>query len=177
VSGPGGETAPPSDESLLICSHSAAETRRIGQALGAALRDAPDARTASAAITLIGPLGGGKTCLIQGLAQGLGVSGAVRSPTFTLIHEHRGPVPLYHVDLYRIAAADLEALGLDEIIDHRGVTAIEWGERAEGLVPTKHLRIELQFGRDVRDRRVRMVPRGRRYEQVLAAVRACASWR
>ena len=177
MSGPAAGTAPPSDESLLICSHSAAETQRIGQALGAALTGAPDARTASAVITLTGPLGGGKTCLIQGLARGLGVSGAVRSPSFTLIHEHRGPVPLHHVDLYRIAAADLESLGLDEIIDRQGVTAIQWGERAEGLVPCKHLRIELQFGRDARDRRVRMIPRGRRYEQLLAAVRACASWR
>jgi tRNA threonylcarbamoyladenosine biosynthesis protein TsaE len=177
VSGPGAEAAPPADEPFLICSHSAAETQRIGQALGAALRSAPDAESASTAITLTGPLGGGKTCLMQGLARGLGVAGAVRSPTFTLIHEHRGPVPLHHVDLYRIAAADLDALGLEEIIDRQGVTAIEWGERAEGLVPPEHLQIELQFGRDACDRQVRMIPRGRRYEQLLAAVRACASWR
>ena len=174
--GPRADTAPPG-EPLLICSHSAAETQRIGEALGAALRSAPDAQTASTVVTLAGPLGGGKTCLMQGLARGLGVGGAVRSPTFTLIHEHRGPVPLHHVDLYRIAAGDLEALGLDEIIDRRGVTAIEWGDRAEGLVPPEHLRIELQFGRDACDRRVRMIPRGRRYKQLLAALRACASWR
>jgi len=176
VIGPRADSAPPC-EPLLICSHSAAETKRIGEALGAALRGAPDAQTASTVITLTGPLGGGKTCLTQGLARGLGVGGAVRSPTFTLIHEHRGPVLLHHVDLYRIAAGDLEALGLDEIIDRRGVTAIEWGDRAEGLVPPEHLRIELQFGRDACDRWVRMIPRGRRYEQLLAALRACASWR
>ena len=174
--GPGPETGPP-DEPFLICTHSAEETQRTGEALGVALRSAPDAGTASTVIALVGPLGGGKTCLVQGLARGLGVGGAVRSPTFTLIHEHRGAVPLRHVDLYRLTAPDLEGLGLDEVIDRQGVTAIEWGERAEGLVPPEHLRIELQFGRDACERRLRVIPRGRRYEQLLAAVRACASWR
>jgi tRNA threonylcarbamoyladenosine biosynthesis protein TsaE len=176
VSGQGAETAPP-EKAFLICTRSAAETQRIGHVLGAALRNAPDAETASTVITLTGPLGGGKTCLMQGLARGLGVGGAVRSPTFTLIHEHRGPVPLRHVDLYRIAAPDLDALGLDEIIDRHGVTAIEWGERAEGLVPPEHLRVDVQFGRGPCDRRLQVIPRGRRYEQLLAALRACASWR
>jgi len=101
----------------------------------------------------------------------------VRSPTFVLIHEHRGPVPLYHVDLFRLEAADLESLGLEEIIDSPGVTAIEWGERATGMLPREHLMIEFRFGPAPSDRCLRLIPRGERYERLVAALRGCPSSR
>lgn len=86
------------------------------------------------AIGLIGDLGAGKTALIQGLARGLAVPPAVpiTSPSYTLINEYPGRFPLFHVDLYRLSGgADLEELGLEEILDGAGVAAIEWAQRLD----------------------------------------------
>jgi tRNA threonylcarbamoyladenosine biosynthesis protein TsaE len=165
-----------SDPSIVICTQTADETRRLGEALGEALRRGAGVDAAPVTLALAGPLGAGKTCLVQGLALGLGVSGTVRSPTFTLIHEHRGPIPLFHVDLYRLEAADLESLGLEEIIDSPGVTAIEWAERA-GVLPPDHLMIEFRFGPAASERCLRLIPRGARYERLVAALRGCGSSR
>lgn len=108
---------------LSVRSTSADETRRIGQALGEAARPGD-------VLLLEGEFGVGKTVLVQGLAAGLGVNGSVTSPSFVLMVQHRGRLPLYHVDLYRLdgrlddemldALADAEAAG--------GVCAIEWPE-------------------------------------------------
>ena len=170
---PAGRGAPAPAGAFAICTHTAEETQHLGEVLGATLR--PIATREPTVLALVGPLGAGKTCFVQGLARGLGVSGAVRSPTFTLIHEHRGPVPLYHIDLYRLEAFDLEGLGLEEILDTPGVTAIEWGERAAGVLPPAHLLIELTFGRGESERCLRFIPRGVQYEGLVAAVRRCAS--
>ena len=131
----------------------------------------------AATLGLAGPPGSGKTCFVQGLARGLGVRGVVRSPTFTLIHEHRGPVPLSHVDLYRLEASDLEGLGLEEILDGAGVVAIEWADRAPGALPPEHLLIEFEFGPGESDRCLRFIPRGPLAERCVAVLRACASSR
>ncbi len=131
----------------------------------------------AATLGLAGPPGSGKTCFVQGLARGLGVSGAVRSPTFTLIHEHRGPVPLYHVDLYRLEASDVEGLGLEEILDAAGVVAIEWADRAPGALPPERLLIEFEFGPGESERCLRFIPHGPLSERCVAALRACASSR
>jgi tRNA threonylcarbamoyladenosine biosynthesis protein TsaE len=80
-------------------------------------------------LLLVGPLGAGKTCFVQGLARGLGVTTPVRSPTFVLLVEHRGRVPLAHLDLYRVEGArSLDDLGLEEQGDTH-VLAVEWGEK------------------------------------------------
>lgn len=110
-------------------------------------------RTARAGevFALRGDLGAGKTCLIQGLAEGLGITSPVTSPTFVLIGEHRGRLPLYHVDLYRMdSLAEVRALGLEELLaDWRdGVTAIEWAERAEALVPAETVWLTLEGAGD-----------------------------
>ncbi len=85
---------------------------------------------------LSGPLGAGKTALVRGLGRGLGVSGRVTSPTFVLARQHRGPLPLLHVDAYRLrdsGATDLDDLDLEEALTD-GVAAVEWGEGlVEGL--------------------------------------------
>ncbi len=98
-------------------------------------------------VALSGDLGAGKTCFIQGLAEGLSVSDPVTSPTFVLIAEYAGRLPLYHVDLYRTESLDeVRALGLDELIGGEwgdGVTAIEWAEKAEPLLPTGTIRVRL----------------------------------
>ena len=126
---------------------------------------------------LVGPLGAGKTCFVQGLARGLGVTGYVRSPTFILIHEYAGPVPLYHVDLYRVDPADLDGLGLEEILEGGGVTAIEWADRAAGALPAEQLSVEFAFGEKESDRLLRLEARGDRYRVILEDMARCASSR
>ncbi len=148
------------------------ETRALGEGLGRLLRRC-DARGEVVALT--GPLGAGKTCFVQGLARGLGAGGYVRSPTFVLVHQYPGPLPLYHVDLYRIAPSDLDALGLEEIIEGDGVTAIEWAGTAP--LPPDHLSVELSFGRDENARIVRIGAAGGRSRRLLDGLRACVSSR
>ena len=100
-------------------------------------------------IALSGDLGAGKTCFIQGLASGLGVQGAVTSPTFIMIAEYAGRLPLYHVDLYRTASlGEIRGLGLDEMLDGAGVTAIEWAEKAEALLPARAIRVHISGAGD-----------------------------
>jgi tRNA threonylcarbamoyladenosine biosynthesis protein TsaE len=158
----------------VIHSSAPEETRAAGDTLGRVLVRRGGA---GAVVALVGPLGTGKTCFVQGLARGLGVSGYVRSPTFILVHEYQGPVPLYHVDLYRVARSDLEGLGLEEILDGEGVTAIEWADHAESVLPSEHLRVEFAFGEGESDRLLRLGARGDRYLGILEDVAACASSR
>lgn len=105
-------------------------TRRVGEALAGEL--APDG-----VLLLSGDLGSGKTVLAQGVARGLGIDPAeVQSPTFTLIREHRGPRDrLVHVDLYRLEPAEVEGLGLEELLAGPGVKVVEWAERLPFAVP------------------------------------------
>lgn len=124
-------------------------------------------------VALVGPLGSGKTCFVQGLARGLGVSGYVRSPTFILVHEYRGPVPLYHLDFYRLTPSDVAELGLEEIIEGKGVTAIEWAEHAEGVLPPEYLRVEFAFGEGESDRLLQVSARGDRYRSIVEDVAEC----
>jgi len=107
----------------------AEETLALGRELAAALRPGD-------VIALSGMLGAGKTTLVKGIAQGLDVTEPVTSPTFTLIQEYEGRLPLYHVDLYRIKEAEeLEDLGLEEYFYARGVTLIEWPAKAAAFLP------------------------------------------
>jgi tRNA threonylcarbamoyladenosine biosynthesis protein TsaE len=122
-------------------------------------------------MALIGPLGAGKTCLVRGIAVGLGAPAeAVTSPTFVLIHEYAGRVPLYHVDLYRLDEREAtEGLGLEEYIDSAGVTVIEWAEKASAVLPRDHLRITIEHRGDDR-RRVALQPHGERSARLAAQV-------
>ncbi len=105
-----------------------------------------DALAPGTVIALHGDLGAGKTCFIQGFAAALGIDEPITSPTYTLIGEYEGRLPLHHIDLYRLSGPE-EALGLglEEYFDADGITAIEWAERAEGLLPPDllHIRIEV----------------------------------
>jgi len=106
------------------------ETRELGARLAEEL-------VPSGTLLLVGELGSGKTVLVQGLANGLGIDpGQVQSPTFTLIREHGGGnLRLIHVDLYRLEPGEAGALGLEEIVAGPGVKAIEWAERLPFSVP------------------------------------------
>ena len=97
-------------------------------------------------ITLEGPLGAGKTALTQAIARGLGVDPRiyVTSPTFSLLHEYQGRIPLYHMDLYRLSGGDeIESLGFSEYFYSDGLTVIEWPERLGSLMPPDRLHVAL----------------------------------
>lgn len=98
-------------------------------------------------VLLIGELGAGKTTLAKGIVHGLGAADPeeVSSPTFTLVHEYGDGPKVYHVDLYRIGrVAELESLGLDELLDREAVVLVEWGERFPGLWPEDRIEIRLR---------------------------------
>ncbi len=114
-------------------------TRRIGAMLGCWLRPGD-------IVVVQGPLGAGKTRLIQGIAEGLGVAEPVQSPSFVLIQAYPlpGRVKFYHVDLYRLDNAEaVWALGLWDLFDEMAIIAMEWPERAAGLIPEPYLRVTM----------------------------------
>ncbi len=124
-----------------IVTFSTAETLQFGEALSAAFTDE------LYVITLQGDLGAGKTQLSKGIAKGLGVPDwyYLNSPTFTLVNEYRGRLPLYHLDLYRLGdAAELFELGFNDYLADPGVLVIEWPEKAEELLPSRNL-IEIRI--------------------------------
>jgi tRNA threonylcarbamoyladenosine biosynthesis protein TsaE len=105
-----------------ILTHSEAETMAVAREMACGL-------TPGDVLLLTGPLGAGKTAFVRGLAEGLGCDpDEVSSPTFTLIQEYRGRVPLFHVDLYRLKPVEAADLGLDDLAE-QGVVAIEWPDR------------------------------------------------
>ena len=97
-------------------------------------------------LALFGLLGAGKTALVRGIAAGLGASPtSVSSPTFVLIHEYRGRLPLAHVDLYRLnSMREVDSVGLEEYLSGSTVTAIEWADKGLSILPTDRLEIELR---------------------------------
>ena len=114
------------------------DTRAIGRALASLLR-------AGDVVALGGELGAGKTTLVQGVAAALGVSEPVLSPTFTLVREYRGELPVYHLDVYRLSRLqDVLDLGFEEMTDAGGVTFVEWGDAIDALLPESHLEISLR---------------------------------
>ena len=121
-------------------------------------------------ILLQGTLGAGKTCLVQGIAEGLGINGPVRSPTFILVNEHYGRHALYHIDLYRLSnGAEIEALGLDEYFQGDGITVVEWPERAPFLFSFNHLSILLEHYGESK-RRIVLEGTGDRYSNLMNLV-------
>lgn len=112
-------------------------TMALGEELGRLLKGGE-------VICLTGDLGAGKTHFAKGVARGLGITELVTSPTFTLINEYSGRLPLYHVDVYRLGGPD-EAydLGLEEYLYGDGVTLVEWPGRVEELLPADRLVIEI----------------------------------
>ena len=121
-------------------------------------------------LCLHGELGAGKTCFVQGLAKALGVRRPVGSPTFTLINEYRGRLPLAHVDLYRVrGAGDAFALGLEDYLGGAGVALIEWADKIASLLPGDHLAIRLAHMDDT-TRRALLCATGDRSAALLRAL-------
>ncbi len=123
---------------MTLHSDSPEATERIGRRLGAAC-------VGGELIGLVGELGAGKTCFARGIAAGLDIDPVtITSPSFTLVAEHRGRLPLYHVDLYRLDTASIDALWLREYLFGSGVAVVEWFDRL--TVPVVDERLVVSFG-------------------------------
>ncbi len=127
-----------SKQRKVIITKSAAGTQRFGREIARQLRPGD-------LVCLIGDLGAGKTCLVQGIARGLQVKDYVNSPTFKIINEYQGKMPVYHFDLYRLdGLRDLSGLGYEEYFYGQGVALVEWAEKITPYVPKQYLQIELR---------------------------------
>lgn len=129
-------------------SHSETETEQIGRNLGQALRP-------GTVLAYRGDLGMGKTAFTRGLAKGLGITGRVTSPTFTIVNEYDGRIPLFHFDMYRLENADaLFDIGWEDYLGRGGVCAVEWSERVSDALPPDTLWVTLSRHPDHDDWRV-----------------------
>jgi tRNA threonylcarbamoyladenosine biosynthesis protein TsaE len=120
--------------------HGREETRTLGRELSLTLGE-------NSVIGLSGDLGAGKTELVKGIAEGLGSTDPVTSPTFALVHEYRGGrLPLFHMDFYRLQdEKELDEIGFEDYLRRQGVCAIEWVDRFAARIPREAIRIEIQI--------------------------------
>jgi tRNA threonylcarbamoyladenosine biosynthesis protein TsaE len=130
---------------LVLETRSHAETQALGERLGRAL-------AAGDVVALTGELGAGKTAFVQGVARGLGIRGRVASPSFTIVNEHDGRVPLFHADFYRLVdARELDAIGFEDYFGRGGIVVVEWAERFLDALPKERLDVRIEIvGADTR---------------------------
>jgi tRNA threonylcarbamoyladenosine biosynthesis protein TsaE len=148
-------------KTLQITSHNPQETEQLGSLLGSMLATGD-------IIALCGDLGSGKTTLARGMARGIGLEeGEVASPSFTLVNEYQGTLPLYHIDLYRLAdEKELIAIDYAEYLTADGVVVIEWADRIPQAVPPDALWITLKYLGD-EYREIVLQAKGGRYEMMI----------
>jgi len=130
---------------ILLISNSPEDTLEIARALGAALRPGD-------VVALTGDLGAGKTLFCKGVGETLGIPpDRIVSPTFTIVMEHLGPVPLTHIDVYRLAGArEADEIGMRELLSGDGVCLVEWAEKIAKLLPTDCIRVTFSIPQDDR---------------------------
>ena len=127
-------------------SHSPEETEQLGEQLGRTLRP-------GSVVAYRGDLGMGKTAFTRGLARGLGCTCRVTSPTFTIVNEYSGALPLFHFDMYRLDSSDeLFDIGWEDYLSRCGVCAVEWSERVEDALPDDTLWVSIARGNGENDR-------------------------
>ena len=149
---------------LELISHSPEETQKLGKRLG-------QLALPGDVFLLAGELGAGKTCLTQGIAWGLNINEYTLSPTFVIMRELYGRLPLYHIDLYRLERIEESLdLGLDDYLYGRGVCVIEWAEKALSILPTEHLLIKISYLVDT-ERSFQIKPSGKRYLEIVAQLK------
>lgn len=127
--------------SLKKTTHSLSETEKFAEDFSREL-------SPNSILLLIGDLGAGKTAFVRGLAKGLKISNLseIHSPTFTLINEYAGEIPLFHVDLYRLhSKTEIENLGLEDYFDRNGIVAIEWADRAVNYWPKGAIEVRFEL--------------------------------
>ena len=148
-----------------IVSHSAEQTQQFGRRIGELAQPGD-------VYLLVGNLGAGKTCLTQGIAWGLGIKEYTLSPSFVLVRELKGRLPLYHIDLFRLDNIEEVAdLGLDEYLCGQGVSVVEWAEKGLSVLPPEHMLIEIDYLSE-NERALHFKPSGERYEERLAQLKS-----
>lgn len=149
---------------LEIISHSPEETQKIGVRLG-------ELALPGDVFLLVGGLGAGKTCLTQGIAWGLGIKEYAASPSFVVIRELYGRLPLYHIDFYRLDhLEEIAELGLDDYLYGKGVSVVEWAEKGLSLLPEEHLLVEIGYLSDS-ERGLKFKPSGKRYRRMVSQLK------
>lgn len=149
---------------MILTTTSPENTQRLGEALGRLARPGD-------IFLLSGQLGAGKTCLTQGIAWGLGIEGYATSPSFVVMNQYQGRLPLYHIDLYRLEnVAEVADLGLDDYLYGEGVCVVEWAERAPQAFPPEHLQINISYLGES-SRRFEFKPGGKRYVELLSQLK------
>ncbi len=140
---------------MQYVTHSANETRSLGEALSKNLRPGD-------VLVLRGDMGAGKSELTRGIARGLGISGPIASPTFTILQAYdSGRLPLYHFDWYRINdSEELYEIGAEEYLLGDGISVVEWPDKAPELLPDRHLQISLRPGAGDDERIIEIIPVG-----------------
>jgi tRNA threonylcarbamoyladenosine biosynthesis protein TsaE len=139
--------------SIDLVTRAADETRKAAAALAELLGPGD-------VVSLTGELGAGKTAFVQGAAKALGVNDPVVSPTFVLVREYRGDMPIYHIDVYRLERLqEVHDLGFEDFLGPGGLVFVEWGDAIEALLPDSHLRVELRT-EDEDTRLIRVSARG-----------------
>ncbi|MBU5293003.1 tRNA (adenosine(37)-N6)-threonylcarbamoyltransferase complex ATPase subunit type 1 TsaE [Anaerosalibacter bizertensis] len=137
------------------------DTEKFGYRLGSLLEGGD-------IVCLTGDLGAGKTTLTKSIAKGLDVKDYVTSPTFALINEYKGRVPVYHFDVYRLEGIeDVIDLGFEEYFYSKGVTIIEWGDKIEKFLPEDILTVEMNRGKTDNERIVSIFSNGKRSETII----------
>jgi len=147
---------------MKLESHSPEETQLLGNYLGELSRKAD-------VFLLVGELGTGKTCLVQGIAHGLAVKEHALSPSFVILREYHGQLPLYHIDFYRLDSIDeIADLGLEDYFYGDGVCVVEWAEKAIQILPRDNLLITLHYvPASPTERSICLKPQGGRYRKLV----------
>jgi tRNA threonylcarbamoyladenosine biosynthesis protein TsaE len=155
---------------LKVKSHSPEQTQLLGNYLGK-LAQRGDI------FLLVGDLGTGKTCLVQGMAHGLGIKEYAFSPSFVIVREYHGRLPLYHVDFYRLDhIGEIADLGLEEYFYGEGVCVVEWAEKGLQVLPQNNLLIKLNYVSDCATQRtIRLKPMGKRYSELIKQLKSTLS--
>jgi tRNA threonylcarbamoyladenosine biosynthesis protein TsaE len=150
---------------FVIESNSTRETKTWGRRLGSMLQGGE-------LLALSGDLGVGKTCFIKGIARGLSLREEnILSPTFTMIQEHQGRLPLYHIDLYRLDSAALDDFGLREYLFSESVAAVEWFERLQDGEQISRLSVKISYT-GANSRRIEFIAADDRYAELIVSLRS-----
>jgi tRNA threonylcarbamoyladenosine biosynthesis protein TsaE len=149
-------------QSLTFNSHSPEQTQLLGSYLGRLAQKAD-------VFLLTGELGTGKTCLVQGIARGLNVKEYAFSPSFVILRQYHGRLPLYHIDFYRLDCIhEIAGLGLEDYFYGDGICVVEWAEKGLQLLPQDNLLVSIQYvPASHTGRSIRLKSQGERYNELI----------